>query len=86
MKGLNGEKEMKVYSSTTGKNFEAEEAVYYRNMVQSAFMLSKVDCELLDVFENNGKIVMAFPKWMHKKYFGEWVERSHNNIGDKNEC
>lgn len=75
---------MKVISSTTGKVFEAEEAVYYRNMVQSAFMLSKIDCELLDVFENNGKIVMCFPKWMHKKYIGEWAERSYDN-GGKNE-
>lgn len=72
---------MKVFSSTTGKVYEAEEATYYRNMIQSAFMLGKIDCELLDVFENNGKIVMVFPKWMHKKYIGEWVERSHDNGG-----
>ena len=75
---------MKVFSSTTGKVYEAEEATYYRNMIQSACMLSKIDCELLDVFENNGKIVMVFPKWMHKKYIGEWAERSYNKE-DKNE-
>ena len=74
---------MKVFSSTTGKIFEAEEAVYYRNMIQSAFMLSKIDCELLDVFENNGKIVMCFPKWMHKKYIGEWAERSYQIKNDE---
>lgn len=73
---------MKVFSSTTGKVYEAEEATYYRNMIQSAFMLSKIDCELLDVFENNGKIVMVFPEWMHKKYIGEWVEHS-NKIKDE---
>ena len=67
---------MKVFSDTTGKVFEAEDAVYYRNMIQSAFMLSKTDCVLLDVFENNGKIVMCFPKWMHEKYISEWMERS----------
>ena len=75
---------MKVFSSTTGKTFEAEEAVYYRNMVQSAFMLSKIDCELLDVSENNGKIVMAFPRWMHEKYIREWAERPYENKGEKN--
>ena len=75
---------MKVISSTTGKIYEAEEATHYRNMVQSAFMLSKIDCELLDVFENNGKIVMVFPKWMHKKYIREWVERSNNNEIENN--
>lgn len=75
---------MKVFSSTTGKVYEAEDATYYRNMIQSAFMLSKVDCELYDVFENDGKIVMVFPKWMHKKYIGEWAERSHENKEIKN--
>lgn len=74
---------MKVFSSTTGKVYEAEEATYYRNMIQSAFMLSKIDCELLDVFENNGKIVMVFPKWMHEKYIREWVERSNKNQDEK---
>lgn len=76
---------MKVFSSTTGKIFEAEEAVYYRNMIQSAFMLSKADCELLDVFENKGKIVMCFPRWMHKKYIQEWAERSYEIRDEKNE-
>ena len=74
---------MKVFSGTTGKVYEAEEAVYYRNMIQSAFMLSKSDCVLLDVFENNGKIVMVFPMTLHKKYIREWAERQHDNQGDK---
>ena len=74
---------MKVFSSTTGKSYEAEEATYYRNMIQSAFMLSKADCELYDVFENNGKIVMVFPKWMHEKYIGEWAKRSYQNKEEK---
>lgn len=75
---------MKVFSSTTGKVYEAEEATYYRNMIQSAFMLSKIDCELWDVFENNGKIVMVFPTTLHKKYIGEWAERSHQNKDESN--
>lgn len=75
---------MKIFSETTGKVYEAEEAVYYRNMIQSAFMLSKIDCELLDVFENHGKVVMCFPKWMHEKYIREWNERPHENKGENN--
>lgn len=75
---------MKVVSSTTGKIYEAEEATYYRNMIQSAFMLSKFDCELLDVFESNGKIVMVFPTVLHKKYIGEWAERSRENKENNN--
>ena len=74
---------MNVFSSTTGKSYEVEKATHYRNMAQCAFMLSKADCELLDVFENNGKIVMVFPKWMHEKYIREWSERPHE-VKDKN--
>lgn len=73
---VNGEK-MRVYSSTTGKEFEAEDGTYYRNLLQCAFMLSKPDCVLLDIFESNGQIVMCFPKWMHSKYIKEWAERPH---------
>ena len=74
---------MKVFSSTVGKSYEAEEAVHYRNMLQCAFMLSKVDCELLDSFEDRGKVVMVFPRWIHEKYIREWAERPHENK-DKN--
>ena len=75
---------MKVFSNTTGKVFDSEDAVYYRNMIQSAFMLSKSDCVLLDVFENNGKIVMCFPRWMHEKYIRDWSERPHENKDNNN--
>jgi hypothetical protein len=75
---------MKVFSSTTGKKYEVEEATHYRNMAQCAFMLSKTDCELLDVFENGGKIVMVFPRWMHEKYIREWAERPHENKENNN--
>ena len=77
-------KEMRVFSSTVGKYYEAEEAVHYRNMLQCTFMLSKVDCELLDAFEDRGKTVMVFPRWMHEKYIREWAERPHENKGEKN--
>lgn len=75
---------MKVFSSTTGKSYEVEDSTHYRNMAQCAFMLSKFDCELLDVFENKGKIVMVFPRWMHEKYIREWVERPFENRDEKN--
>ena len=75
---------MKVFSNTTGKVFDSEDAVYNRNMIQSAFMLSKSDCVLLDVFENNGKIVMCFPRWMHQKYIRDWNERPHENKDNNN--
>jgi hypothetical protein len=75
---------MKVFSSTTGKSYEVEDSTHYRNMAQCAFMLSKFDCELLDVFENKGKIVMVFPRWMHEKYIREWAERPFESKDEKN--
>lgn len=76
---------MKEFSEIMGKTYEAEDAVYYRNLIQCAFMLSKPDCVLLDIFENNGKIVMVFPKKLHNKYIREWAERPHDNKGEKYE-
>jgi hypothetical protein len=75
---------MREFSEIMGKAYEMEDATYYRNLIQCAFMLSKPDCVLLDIFEDKGKIVMAFPKWMHKKYIQEWAERPHNNKDDSN--
>lgn len=67
------------HSDVTGKTFQAEDACYYRNILQSAFMLAKPDCELLDVFaDGNEKIVFVFPKQMHKKYINEWMNRPHD--------
>lgn len=63
------------YSKTTHLDYNPDDAVFYRNCVQSAWMISKPDCVLLDVFEDNGKLVFAFPKYLHRKYIKEWVER-----------
>ena len=66
------------YSETTQRSYEAEEAVFYRNVLQAAFMISKPDCILLDVFtDSNGKIVFVFPRELHKKYINEWATRPH---------
>lgn len=75
---------MKYYSETTGKEYESEDAVFYRNLVQAAWLLSKPDATLLDIFcDSGGKMVLVFPKELHKKYVQEWRERPHENK-DKN--
>lgn len=77
---------MKYYSETTGKEYEAESAVFYRNLVQAAWLLSKPDATLLDIFcDNSGKMVLVFPTELHKKYIQEWAERSRQNKGEKND-
>lgn len=68
---------MKYFSETTGKEYEAESAVFYRNLVQAAWLLSKPDATLLDIFcDGSGKMVLVFPVELHKRYIQEWSERS----------
>lgn len=76
---------MRYFSETTGREYEAESSVFYRNLVQAAWLLSKPDAILLDIFcDSNGKMVLVFPKELHKKYIQEWVERNHQNTGENN--
>ncbi len=71
---------MKYYSETTGREYEAESSVFYRNLVQAAWLLSKPDATLLDIFcDSKGKMVLVFPLDLHKKYIREWAERSREN-------
>lgn len=74
---------MKVYSETTHISYEPEDAVYYRNVIQAAWMLSHPDCILLDIFESQGKLVLAFPKEQHKNWIKEWVERKEKSNNNK---
>lgn len=68
---------MRYFSETTGREYESEDAVFYRNLVQAAWLLSKPDATLLDIFcDSGGKMVLVFPKELHKKYIGDWAERS----------
>ena len=74
---------MRYYSETTGKEYEVESAVFYRNLIQASWLLSKPDSVLLDIFcDSNGKMVLVFPKELHKKYIGEWAERPREKQGE----
>lgn len=74
---------MITYSDVTGKTFDTNDAVFYRNTVQSAFMLTKPDAVLLDLFaDSNGRIVFVWPKELHKKYIGEWANRPHEQVNN----
>lgn len=68
---------MMCYSETTGKTYDDLEAVFYANLVQAAWLMNKPDATLLDIFcRGDGRMILVFPKELHKKYIGEWVERS----------
>lgn len=67
------------YSETTHLEYEAEDAVFYRNVIQSAWMLSHPDCTLLDIFtDGSGKLVFCFPKEQHKRWIKDWANRPHD--------
>lgn len=65
------------YSTVTQRSYDPDDAVFYRNILQVAWLLTKSDCVILDVFESDGKLVVAIPRELHKKYIGEWAERKH---------
>lgn len=71
---------MMCYSETTGKSYDDLEAVFYANLIQAAWLMNKPDATLLDIFcRGDGRMILVFPKELHKKYIGEWVERSRLN-------
>lgn len=69
---------MKVYSETTQRTYDDSEAIFYVNLIQAAWLMNKPDATLLDIFcRSDGRMVLVFPKELHKKYIAEWAERSH---------
>lgn len=76
---------MLVYSETTQRTYDDNEMVFYKNQVQSAWMLSHPECILYDIFEINGKLCYVFSKEQHRQWIGEWHERQRDNQGDRYE-
>lgn len=76
---------MYVTSDVTGKTYESKEATFYRNVVQSAWMLHEhSDCVLLDLFtDSQGKLVFVFPTEQHKMWIKDWANRPHDTNNDK---
>ena len=76
---------MKIFSETTQREYDDMDAVFYRNLVQAAWLLSKPNATLLDIFcDSKGKMVLVFPKELHKKYIQEWSERVRQNKDEDN--
>mgnify|MGYP000006669080 FL=1 len=61
------------HSDVTGRDFYDEEAVYFRNLIQSSFYISH-GATILDVFADSvGKIVFVFPRNEHDALIKEWM-------------
>ena len=76
---------MNIFSETTGREYNDSDAVFYRNLVQAAWLLNKPNAVLLDIFcDSSGKLVLVFPKEFHKMHIKEWAERSRDNKDGNN--
>ena len=75
---------MKVFSETTNRSYETEDAVFYKNPWQASFMMSHSECILLDIFELDGKLTYVFPKEQHRAWFDDWVKRSREHREELN--
>lgn len=61
-------------SEITGKIYNAEDCVYFRNIAQSVFYMEH-GVQPIDVFVGGDhKLVMAFKKDDHKKILPLWME------------
>ena len=55
-------------SDVTGRRYEAEDCVFFRNYIQSAFYIAH-GCELVDIFTDS-KMKLVFVFW----------KKEHNNM------
>ena len=72
------------FSEVTGKTFESEECVFFRNIFQCAFYLAH-NCPVQDVFvDSEMRLVFVFKKDDHKKILPLWMANKENQIkGEK---
>ena len=67
------------HSDVTGKTFVSEEAVYFRNPIQSGFYIAN-GATILDVFaDSENKMVVVFPSDEHKVLIKKWMDNKKNN-------
>lgn len=67
------------HSDVTGKTFVSEEAVYFRNPIQSGFYIAN-GATILDVFaDSENKMVVVFLRDEHKVLIKKWMDNKKNN-------
>lgn len=65
-------------SELTGKTYEAEDCVFFRNCIQSAYYI-EWGAELIDLFVGGDhKLVFVFPRSDHVKYRDKWGTKDNN--------
>lgn len=75
---------MKSISELTGKMYENEDVVFFRNLYQCAFYVAH-NVMPVDMFtDNNGKLVMVFDRQQHNKIIKLWVDNKDKNKEENN--
>lgn len=65
---------MIVISELTGKEYQDEDAVFFRNLYQSTFYV-KHNCMPIDMFcDGRDKLVMVFRRDDHNRMIKKWME------------
>lgn len=73
--GFPAENLMTQKSDVTGKTYQDEECVFFRNYLQAAKYISW-GAKLIDIFtDSQEKLVFVFSKNDHCKYKVRWIER-----------
>lgn len=71
---------MKIFSETTGKCYEDEDCVFFRNYVQSGYYI-EWGAELVDVFtDSSHKLVFVFTKADHNRLKEKWGTKKENKV------
>lgn len=72
------------FSEVTGKTFESEDCVFFRNIFQIAFYVAH-NCPVQDVFtDSDMRLVFVFKKDDHKKVLPLWMANKENQAkGEK---
>ena len=72
---------MKIRSEVTGIEYEAENAVYFRNLHQSAFYIEH-NAKIIDIFtDGSNKLVFVFDRQEHNELIKLWMTNKENTNG-----
>lgn len=71
-------------SEVTGKRYNDEEMVFFRNYVQAAYYISW-GVELVDLFvDSSMKLVFVFSKEDHERLKRKWINKNNTYHAQKN--
>lgn len=65
-------------SDLTGKVYDDSNCVFYRNLIQCAFMVAHNEYPVDMFTDGGGKLVMVFSKESHSRIMPLWIEKKND--------